>query len=79
MSAWPLVEGLLLTLIVGWSLRTAWRVLVPAVQAALSPAPRGKACGSGCQACDSGADRSTRPQTLPRRRAARASRGRVSP
>lgn len=53
MSAYQLFEWLVIALIVGWSGRTAWRTLVPAIRASLQRRESGKACGSSCGGCDS--------------------------
>ena len=57
MSTWPLVEGVIVAGLVGWSLRSAWRILVPAVRGALRPASGGKSCGSACGGCEKGSAR----------------------
>lgn len=52
MSTWPLVEGVIVAGLVGWSLRSAWRTLVPALRASLRPANADKPCGSACGGCE---------------------------
>ena len=56
MSAYPVVEVLLVTVIVGWSARYAWRELAPVIRASLQRREpgQGKACGSACSGCESG-------------------------
>lgn len=61
MSPYQGFEWLAVALIVGWSLRRAWRTLVPMIRASLQRRAAGKACGSACGGCETGERSTDRP------------------